>query len=114
MSDAVYDLVGPLHATLVVARIQSGCQNRRRQPSPCLCFHSLNPLCLIDGGPLNPLAKDTEGKGGKFRGTKNRLSLLHPPMGCNGGWYDNAELTCVLHPNWRQRIHCPQEALLDS
>jgi hypothetical protein len=67
MSDAVYDLVGPLHATLVVARIQSGCQNRCGQPSPCLCFHSLNPLCLIDEGPLNPLARDTEAVGRKFR-----------------------------------------------
>jgi hypothetical protein len=30
----------------VIAGIQSSCQNRRRQPSPCLCFHDLNPLWL--------------------------------------------------------------------
>jgi len=64
---AIHDLVRPLQAAVVVAGVQSGCENRRRQPSPCLYFHDLNPLCLIDEGRWKPLAtEDTESACGKF------------------------------------------------
>ncbi len=56
--DAVRDLVRPLQAAIVIAHVQSGRQNCRDQPSPCLChLHGLNPFWLIDEGPQNPLAR---------------------------------------------------------
>jgi hypothetical protein len=49
----------------VITCIQSSCQHPRRQPSPCLCFHNLNPLCQIDGSSLNRLAMEYTAEGGK-------------------------------------------------
>jgi hypothetical protein len=41
--NSVCDAVCPLHAAIVITCVQSGCQHRCRQPSPCLCFHGLTP-----------------------------------------------------------------------
>ena len=67
--DTVCDRVRPLQAAIVIAGVQSGRQDCRDQPPPCLChFHCLNPLWLIDEGPQNPLAReDTESRGKSSR-----------------------------------------------
>src|SRR5580692_6284647 len=69
MSNSLRELVCPFQATVVIARVQSSGQNRCGQPSPCLCFHNLNPLCLIDERRNKSLApEDTEDESTKFPG----------------------------------------------
>ncbi len=63
---AVGDLVCPLQAAIVIAGVQSGCQYCDYQPSPCLCFHGLNPFWQIDGEQFRRLAENTQGKEKKF------------------------------------------------
>lgn len=59
MSYTIRDVVRPLQPAIMVACIQSGGYHCRSQPSPCLCFHCLNPFCQIDESLFRRLAKDT-------------------------------------------------------
>lgn len=73
--DILRDLMRPAQTTLVEARVQSGCHHPSYQPSPCLRFHNLNPLCQIDETHRNRLAKERHNEAGN-------LFQFFPQRGC--------------------------------